>query len=1151
MPKPAIKPALLALGLACAQPGSAQEPAAAAPVPESSRTTLAPGQGAPAPLARLVTVHLRNVTLGEALNEINRQAGLGLAFTPRVVPVDRIVSLDASNITAGAALERLLRNTGVRAVVLESGAVMLARALEEAQSRTSHAVGAIAGTVTDSMSGKAITRVMVSVKGTEMRAFTDTLGRYVIPGVAEGVQVVTTRMLGYRQEERQVVVQTGEVARVNFSLRYTPSRLQEVIVTASGPRRRLELGNDITVLNADSIVRTQPVRNVTELLENRVPGLVVMRTSGAPGDPSRIRIRGASSAMLSNDPIIIIDGVRTYSDQSSARSGNLAGCAQGTCRADNYAAPSPLDLMDPNTIETIEVVKGPSAATLYGQDAANGVIVITTKRGRPGPARWTSSYERGTTTMPGGYPLLYMGWGHMPSTSLRVACPRDGNGSNGPLRGPCVQDSVSTYQMLSDPDLTILDRGERRAATLGVSGGTQSLSYSITGSVMDEVGLVQLPQYEAQRYANVMGMQAPDWMQRPQSFSGWSASSRVVAAVGKAATVSLQSSLSHTKQQRSSLEGQISTLMGTYLDRGTGTYYRADAISGDWAIFESNNVLQSYYERATAKSTQFQNSAGLNWAPYSWASVSADVGLNVIQRDDEIYLPHEQLVLQDSAGRLDRGQGTSLVKTLNTSARAQRRLGRGFTFMFGMGANYAGTSIGDLMGGVERLAFGTSSINRGGRIGNLREDRLEQATFGYYIEPAINHRRSWLSAGLRYDGSTSFGSGFRIPRFPKLSYSHLLSDEPWFPFKDLFQVLRLRVAYGQAGRQPDPTSRLRLYTAATPEFVEGDYRNAVELQTLGNTQLKPERTKEFENGFDADMFNDRLTLGFSSWQKRTFDMLLNVPLPPSVYGNGVSYTRNIGEVVGAGYDIMLGAQPLRTDRWGWSVSGSFSRQRDRVVALGKGVEPFYTDVYVANNAPNGGLRVAAGYPLFGRWVRPILGYADANGNGLLERDEVLIGDTAVYVGRTMPDFTASAFSTITLFRSALVLTTAMSYQHGMNQRNDVAKRLGGFSRARNDSTSSIADQAAAMPWSDYPWIQTVSMLRLESVTVTYNASQSIARHFGTRALSLSLQGSNLGLHTNYRGLDPNVNAFGTGNNVIDTGVLPRPRTYQLRLNATY
>lgn len=1146
---PLLLPVVLAMSLTSAELVAAQKSPVAAPRPETSSATIITRQAAGSPLARLVTVHFDDVPLGQALNEINRQADLALAFTPRVVPVERKVSLQATRITAGAALTRVLEGTGVQVTVMPTGTVMLTRVVEGGHAPTIEvAEGAIYGVVTDSVSGEPIASVLVGIRGSSLRGTTDSTGRYTIGRVPEGRQVVTTKMMGFRQDEREVVVIAGQAQRIDFSLRYTQTSLQEVILTATGPRRRLELGSDIVVLNVDSIVRTQPVASVTDLLETRVPGLTIQRTSGAPGDPSRVRLRGATSAMMSNDPIVFVDGVRIYSEQSNDRAGNLAGCAgKDGCRTANYATPSPLDYMDINSIERIEVVKGPSAATMYGQDAANGVIVITTKKGRPGPPRWTVSAEMGTTEMVGRYPDLYLTWGHVPSTNAVVACPRIGSARDGFFTRQCDADSVVAFQMLSDPELTVLDRGQRRATTVGVSGGSSALTYSLQGSYRDEIGLVRLPQFEMQRYEEMQGRAAPDWMQRPQNLTQWSVNSRILAAVGAKANVSLSAGLTRTEQQRSSLEQQLGQLMSTFLDRSSGIYYRRSGSDLQRMRIDAvDEVLDGYYERALASATQFTNSASIAWQPTGWLNFSADAGLNIIQRDDEIFLPHSQLVREDSSGRLSRGQGSSVVRTLNTTVRAQRALGRGFTFRFATGANYTGQSLADLGGEAERLANGTSSLNQAGRIGSLRESRLNQATFGWYAEPALNHRRSWLSAGVRFDGATNFGHGLKMPRFPKLSYSYLLSDEPFFPWKELIPVLRLRVAYGQSGRQPGPTSRLRLYTATKPEFVEGDFEESVFLQTLGNTQLKPERTREMEGGFDADMFDDRLSLGVTGYHKRTFDMLLDVPVPPSVYGSNVSLTRNIGEVVNAGFEVSISAQPIRTEQVTWGTQLLVSRQRGHVVKLGEGIEPFYT-----SGNSEGGIRLAPGYPLFGRWVKPILGYSDANANGVLERDEVLLGDTAVYVGRTLPDFTAGAHSTLSLLRGALVLGASLSYQHGMAQRNEVAHGLAVFSRGWNDPAATIDEQAATFGFSEYPWIQTVSTLRLVGMSVTYNVPASVAQRLGARAYSISIQGSNLGLRTNYRGLDPAVNAFATGNNVVDTGVLPQPRTFQFRINATY
>jgi TonB-dependent SusC/RagA subfamily outer membrane receptor len=241
-----------------------------------------------------------------------------------------------------------------------------------------------------------------------------------------------------------------------------------------------------------------------------------------------------------------VDGVRVYSDQSGERGGNLAGHGGG-----DYAAPSPLDCSDPTSIQTIEVVKGPSAATLYGQDAANGVIVITTKTGRAGPPQWNVSAERGITEMENDYPELMLRWGHPIGDDGHVFCPINNHVGGYLGRGICQADSTVRFQMLNDPDLTVLDRGSRTAATIGVSGGSQALTYNVTGRYREELGLVNLPSYEAERYRAEQGTDVPGWMSRPQKLTRWGGSSRLHAQLGSKADVSLTANIARTEQRRS------------------------------------------------------------------------------------------------------------------------------------------------------------------------------------------------------------------------------------------------------------------------------------------------------------------------------------------------------------------------------------------------------------------------------------------------------------------------------------------------------------------------------------------------------------------------------------------------------------------------
>jgi hypothetical protein len=337
--------------------------------------------------------------------------------------------------------------------------------------------------------------------------------------------------------------------------------------------------------------------------------------------------------------------------------------------------------------------------------------------------------------------------------------------------------------------------------------------------------------------------------------------------------------------------------------------------------------------------------------------------------------------------------------------------------------------------------------------------------------------------------------------------------------------------------------------------VDGRFVDAVEIQTLGNTELRPERSRELEGGFDANAFDDRLTVSVTGYRKTRIDAIQSVELPPSVYGQtvtgqSVNVLRNVGVVRNTGLGIELGAQIVRSNPVTWFTAFSVNRSRNLVVE----VAPDLTSDGL--NPTTNGVTLRPGYPLDGRWSKPILGYADANGNGVLDFGEVIVGDTAVFVGGTAPNYVANIHSTLSLLRGAVSITAGLSYEDGMTQRNDVLQTLAPFSRGRNDPDATLAEQAKSAPAStsntDFGRIQTVSTLRFNSLSVSYNLPLAMAhRLVRARAMSLSLQGTNLGLKTNYSGLDPNVNKFVTGNGVADAGVLPEPRMWQLRVNASY
>jgi TonB-linked SusC/RagA family outer membrane protein len=1114
---------------------SAQTPAYH-PTAAQSGTAWVPARAAgSASVRQTLSLTLDRVTVREALDAIAREAGVAIGYGEEVIESRARVTLFADGRTVADALTAALHDTGLEAYVsLGTGRIIV---------RKAPPTGILYGQVLDSALGSPLAGVTVAVVKQDLRATTNDSGYYHIAGVPAGLHVVAARLIGYAPAQMGVSVVDDESIRLDFSLAASVARLDEVVVTATGERRRYELGNAIATIDVDSLVRTQPIGSITDLLETRVPGLTVTHTSGAPGDPARLRLRGLNSVTRSNDPIVILDGVRVYAEQSDARAANLAGVfpwsGQKATGTNQTAAPSPLEQLDPNSIARIEVFKGPSAATLYGADAANGVIVVTSKRGQAGPTRWNVQADYGTTHTPGSYPDVYFRWGHNITTGDPARCRL--------ADFTCTTDSVVTFQALNHPDLTVLGRGHRQNVSVGVSGGSELITYSLTGSFADETGLLKMPDTEVRRITDAKGAAPPDWVQRPHGLDEWHATGRVGFQLSPKADIAFTSTVSRSRQQRSSMDEMLSEMMGMYVDTLNGLYYPPHE-----SMFPRPRILAADFRQTTAEATNFTDALQVNWRPLGWLTATADVGINIIDRRDMLtkarLAPGEPLYGSDlfdlydfdGTGFFNSGNGNSRVTTVNLGATTIAPLFKDLRLRTAFGGNYTRSRTTDLTAAGSDLVAGAGGLS-GAREVRTLEQRSGVTTFGWYIEPTLEHKRFFLSTGLRLDGADTYGSQQSLAGFPKVSLSYLIGEEPFFPLKNAFSTVRLRAAYGQAGVQPGPTDRLRLYRTSAGFLGSGGTVDANLLSNLGNDNLKPERSEEFEAGLDVDLFGQAVTLELTAYRKTRVDALVPVQVPPSVGGGGPTTENlvvlvNIGKVRNTGFEIGLGTNLIRSDLFTFGTQMHLSRNRNVVLSTGEAGAINFSD----------NTRVVSGFPLFGRWERPILGYDDVNGDGIIVFEEVQIGDQPVYLGPAEPNYEGAVYTNFSLFRGLVTATAGFSYVDGQLQVNETALNNQAILRAANDASAPFGEQAAiaVANWTRYGLAQTTSTFRFNSVALAFNAPPEIAaRYFGARTASFTIQGTNLGLWTNYRGKDPSVNAYATGNVVADTGQLPLPRTW--------
>ena len=469
------------------------------------------------------------------------------------------------------------------------------------------------------------------------------------------------------------------------------------------------------------------------------------------------------------------------------------------------------------------------------------------------------------------------------------------------------------------------------------------------------------------------------------------------------------------------------------------------------------------------------------------------------------------------------------------------------------------------------------------------------STYGYYIEPRLNvSSRFFITPGFRLDGgsagshasynaggvnSTAVGSGIGgLSAFPKIDLSFVAVDQS-HP-KKMLTLLRPRLAFGLAGTQPAPQDKLRLFnvvgtlnlaqpnttTQVTEVSLDGGttFVPLVELATLGNTQLRPERSREVEGGFDAELWHGRFSVTYTQYNKTKTDAIISIPVAPTVFGT-TTYDKNIGEIRNTGTELTFNAQVLQTHALSWNVGGNVSNDNNLVVRLNPGQPTIcFGD---ASSGTCKGTRIEAGFPLFGEFEVPVVGFVDANHNGLIEPGEIIYGDSAKYVGSPEPRYQMNVYTNVSLLNGHLSVNATFAYQNGLLQNNQAALTSGSFAQLPNTPGTPPALQAAVVSATcsgiffgvpvcggggptPIGLMQVVNTFRFNDLSINYTLPHRMASWFRVPTLSMALQGSNLGLHTNYRGKDPNVNAFSTvsaGDQTADTGQIPLPRTWWLKL----
>ena len=1000
----------------------------------------------------------------------------------------------------------------------------------------------VAGRITTREGGQPLADARVIAVGTTVFTTSNAEGRYALRGVPPGNVEVRVIRVGYQEQKRPVSVTAGQSATLDFQLDRTLVVLQEVVTTATGEQRRVELGNTVATIDAAKVVEAAPIKNMGDLLVAKAPGVQVLPANMTAGG-SRVRVRGTSSISLNNDPIYIIDGIRMTSDRNSTAIG--VGGTQ----------PNRVNDINPEEIENIEVVKGPSAATLYGTDAANGVIVITTKKGRAGRPTWLLFADGGIITDRNQYPTMHALLGHAPATpTVARKCLRKDI-----ALGTCIMDSTSALNVFSDPELTPIEDGYRNQFGLQLSGGTETVRYFVSGDVEREIGPFGLPEFERERF-NSGKIPITEHMDRPNTLTKGSYRANLNATVTPELDVSVQAGFTHLDQRLPQVDNNVNSFwyngtIGPGWD-GPGPGYTGIGSLGQplrgYAGFTPGDIFQ---DLTTQGNQRFIGSSNASWRPLSWLHNRLDVGVDLSDRVD-----FELCQLAQCADFGTNRQGFA------TDARANIR---NFTANLGStaswqprgwlnlkttaGVQYVNYKSDENEAEGEQLPPGARSPGDG-TIPSADASTTLQKTLGLFVEEAASFRdRLFVTAAVRTDQNSAFGTNFQRVYYPKASASWILSEESFFPSLDWLDQLRIRTAIGASGVQPGPNDADRTFSVATTNIAGTDI-SGLRSNQLGNADLKPERSTEFEAGFDARFWNSRLNLEVTYYNKKTKDALVNMVIAPSAGSAVTSLLTNLASVKNYGWETLITTQVLNRRALGWDITLAGSHNSNKLITLG--TDPTGKPIPTIGAGNN---RQAEGYPINSTWTRKFT-YSDANGDGVIVPAEVVVDTAFTYVGYSQPRLELSINNGIELFNRRLRLTALVDHKSGYVVQNNEQSFLCQQSTSCKGTSSldaTLWEQARAIairdgtPTSNDGYYENPDFWRLREVSATYNLPDNVAARFlRVRGASLNFAARNLAVWSDWTGVDPEQN-YGQGDTQQTLLTAGPPTYYTLRLTLRF
>jgi TonB-linked SusC/RagA family outer membrane protein len=871
------------------------------------------------------------------------------------------------------------------------------------------------------------------------------------------------------------------------------------VTGTAGATEKRTVGNAVAQVPVSDIVETAPVRDIGQLLNARATGVVITPPGGLAGGGSRILIRGRSSFSLTTDPIVYVDGIRVNGD------GPIGG--NGT------ASISRLNDFNPDDIESVEIIKGPAASTLYGTEATNGVIQIITKRGKSGPAHFELSTRQGTAWFQDYEGRWLTSYYRDPVTNERPG--------------------FNLAQVEGDAGRPLFHSGYQQGYQASVSGGGDATQY-----------------YVAANYNTDDGIQPND---QSNKFGG-----RVNVTLHPTKALDINSDLAVVLLRNDLADGgqlMFDALLPRPLNRDTPSRGFNRAPSEVWkrTTFSEQNT------------DRYIGGVELNHRVASWLNQHLRTGLDFSSINNSTL--QKRMSAEDArffsattaAGSRTITQNGVLNTTVDYSASAHYPLfGMATTTTAGFQYFRRNTNVLSANGQQFPSPDVVSIAGASQRIGS--SDQIENITVGGYAQEQLGWRdKLYLTGAVRFDRNSAFGEGFKSVAYPKVSASWVMSEESWWHLKAV-NNLRLRGAYGASGQQPQAFAALRTYQPITGQAGAP----GVSPQFVGNPDLGPEKARELELGFESSMFAQRAGIDFTWYNKTTSDAIVLRDVAPSS-GFPQQQFVNLGEIRNRGIELLLTAVPVQTQNTAWDFRLNVSHNENEVMSLGLDNTKFLEFGF--------GNRFQPGFPVYAAFARKVVS-ADRGPDGKPINIKCDGGTPSyraggppvdcataprVYAGKPDPSVEGSLASSFTVARR-LTFSALADFKHGHRTWSSslwCPGILGCYEKLYPENVDPVLAAHSVLGYTDdTEWWKDISFTKLREVAVNYLLPDQVAhRTMRARRASITVAARNLHTWTPFKGLDPeNVNAFpnsATFGTIFEQNEVPQLATFMFRLNLSF